>query len=233
MHSLGRGGGSAHSMMLTLVATTFVFLASLAVARGGDEIGDGIPGTPLAVSGIPIALEDSGRYGLGFWSFDEPDTHGHHGSDSAIRAWLGEQCLAFRYHRHGAVGYGSLGYGGHGLDSGFYGFGLSFHLGYGYGGQSLGAGADGGEPYYGGTGYPPFGQPFPGVVGPLTVDRPVVSESDPGELGYSLDYGLYTGALPYPETLFAPYVDAAAATGTSTPPSASPPTPSPAPTRLP
>ena len=227
-----RSGGTAHSMSIAMVAGILVFHASSAVVRGGDQIADDAPGTPLAVTGIPIALEEAGYYGLGYWSFDAPATHGHGGSDSAIRAWLREQCLAIRYCRHGALGYGSLGYGGHGLDSGFYGFGLSFHRGYGYGGQSLGVGADGGDPYYGGTGYPPFGQPFPGVVGPLVVHPPVVSESDPGEPGYSLDYGPYTGALPYPETLFAPYVDAAAA-GSYAQPSAAPPAPSPAPDRRP
>src|SRR6516164_5664685 len=41
---------------------------------------------------------------------------------------------------------GTLGYGGYGLYPGFSGFGLSFHLGYGYGGYALGVGAEGGYP---------------------------------------------------------------------------------------
>ena len=49
---------------------------------------------------------------------------------------------------------GTLGYGEPGLYPGVQGFGLGFHLGYGYGGDSLGVGADGGYPYYGGPGYP-------------------------------------------------------------------------------
>ena len=39
---------------------------------------------------------------------------------------------------------GTLGYGPPGLHPGYYGFGLSFHRGYGYGGNALGVGAEGG-----------------------------------------------------------------------------------------
>jgi hypothetical protein len=234
MQLLVRGGGRAHSISLTLVATTFAFFASTTISRGGDVTDDGVYATPLAVTGIPIALEDNSRYGLDYWSFYPRDQHGHHHGESAIHAWLREQCLAFQFHRpHGALGYGSLGYGGYGLDPGYYGFGLSFHLGYGYGKHSLGVGADGGDPFYGGTGYPAFGHPFPGVVGPLVVDQPVVAESAPGELGYAGEYGPYTGAIPYPETLFAPYTSAAATTGRETGPSPAPPAPTAAPPRVP
>jgi hypothetical protein len=134
------------------------------------------------------------------------------------------------------LGMGDLGYGPPGLHSGFAGFGLGFHRGYGYGGDGLGVGAHGGYPFYGGPGYPHvdptlrrFGanRPFPyyggpgddchgptqryAPTGPLAVDQPVVKIDDP----YAQDYGSYSGAIPYPETLFAPYAAAAAATGSS------------------
>jgi hypothetical protein len=139
----------------------------------------------------------------------------------------------------GGPGYGTLGYGGPGLYPGFPGFGLSYHPGYGYGGSGLGVGAFGGYPYYGGPGYPHdeprlrrFGKiaPFPYYggpgypcygapnffqgVGPLVVDRPVAIEGGGRrDLGYAGDYGPFTGALPYPESFFAPYTAEAGATG--------------------
>src|SRR5262249_5358784 len=107
---------------------------------------------------------------------------------------------------HHETGAGTLGYGGPGLYPGFYGFGLGYCLGYGYGGKALGVGADGGYPFYGGPGYPhcepllrrlkhitPFpyyggpGYPTPdhpnfyGATGPLVGDQPVVTiGGDPG-----------------------------------------------------
>jgi hypothetical protein len=141
---------------------------------------------------------------------------------------------------HGSLVYGTLGSGGSGLDPRFYGFGLSYHLGYGYGGSGLGVGANGGYPYYGGPGYPhpwprlrrfcgisPFlfdgGPGYPsqdhpnyfGEIGQLVVDREVAIESDIPELGSTRDYGCFTGAIPYPETFFAPYATAAAASGSA------------------
>lgn len=91
--------------------------------------------------------------------------------------------------------------------AGFQGFGLGYHLGYGYGGHGLGVGPFGGYPRYGGPGYP---CPDPRVmyrpVGPLTPNPSVVIE---GNNRFGRDdvmwYGQYTGAIPYPETLFAPY----------------------------
>jgi hypothetical protein len=222
MDSLMRGDVRACSTSRVLTVSIFALICSFSVARGGDEIGDGSSGTALAVTGIPIARENSALYGLGYWSFSEPHALG--GSDHAMLAWLREQCLALRTHGHGGLGYGTLGYGECCLLSGYYGFGLSFHLGYGYGGRGLGVGADGGYPYYGGVGYPAFGIPYDAsVIGRLAVDQPVVSESEPGELGYSGDYGSYTGAIPYPETLFAPYASAAATRGSSAAPNPSAP----------
>lgn len=143
-------------------------------------------------------------------------------------------------------GYGTLGYGGPGYYPGFQGFGLGYHKGYGYGGSALGVGAEGGYPYYAGSGYPgvtpplrrfgpitPFrfnggpGYPnscYPNVfaaVGPLGVDPPVVLQAD----GHEQDFGSFTGALPYPESRFAPYTKDAAtgAPGESNPPDASAP----------
>jgi hypothetical protein len=217
MDSLVRGGGKAHSTALALALAMIVFRGSLAFARGGAETDDGVYGTPLAVTGIPVARENSPLYGLGLWGPYGPGKGGHGGwGDSALRAWLWEQGLACRTHGHGGLGYGTLGYGGIGLYPGFYGFGLSYHLGYGYGGRGLGVGADGGYPYYRGPGYPSFGDAhYSGGIGPLVVDRPVALEFDRREPGYAGDYGPFTGALPYPETLFAPYVAEAAATGSS------------------
>jgi membrane-associated protease RseP (regulator of RpoE activity) len=43
------------------------------------------------------------------------------------------------------------------------------------------------------------------------VDRPVVTPRDArGELAYDGDFGAFTGALPYPETLFAPFTASSA-----------------------
>jgi hypothetical protein len=77
--------------------------------------------------------------------------------------------------------------------------------------------------YFGGPGYPIFGwSNFFQDIGGLVVDKPVVSIGEPGEFGYvgvngeknpGADFGQFTGALPYPETYFAP--NAAAAAGSS------------------
>jgi hypothetical protein len=147
------------------------------------------------------------------------------------------------HHGHHESGLGTLGYGGSWLYPGYQGFGLSFHRGYGYGGDALGVGAFGGYPIYGGPGYPHplpqhwrqcgiepifyYGGPsdpsqryplFFERVGPLFADVDVVSVSDRNAQGYTSDFGPFTGTLPYPETLFAPYAAAAAATGSSTSP---------------
>ncbi len=142
------------------------------------------------------------------------------------------------------------GYGGDGPYPGFLGFGLSYHLGYGYGGYGLGVGNHGGYPYYGGRGYP-HGEPClqrfgkisrlpyyggPGYshdghsnyfegIGPLVVDRPVATVGENNDLSHVSDYGPFTGALPYPESLFAPYAAEAAGTGSSTGASSAEPSP--------
>jgi hypothetical protein len=138
---------------------------------------------------------------------------------------------------HHATGAGTLGYGGPGVYPGFYGFGLCYHPGYGYGGSALGVGADGGYPFYGGPGYPhpapplrrfarllpflyngsgPLAYDYPQSVeniGPLVANRPVMPGSDRPDLGsgypHNGDFGPFTGAFPYPEAYFAPYTTAA------------------------
>ncbi len=149
---------------------------------------------------------------------------------------------------------GTLGYGPPGLYPGFQGFGLGYHLGYGYGGDALGVGAEGGYPLYGGPGYPhpwpglnrlcginPFpyfggpGYPTPeqphyfGGIGPLVPDRPVVIIAiDPRKPCSPSDYGPYTGAVPDAEVRFAPFT-AQAAAGVSTMREVSPTIPAPMP----
>ncbi len=50
--------------------------------------------------------------------------------------------------------FGTLGYGAAGLYPGFQGFGLGYHLGYGYGGDALGVGAEGDTPSTGALAIP-------------------------------------------------------------------------------
>jgi hypothetical protein len=142
-------------------------------------------------------------------------------------------------HGHPGPGAGTLGYGKPGVYPGFQGFGLGYHPGYGYGRGALGVGAEGGYPFYGGPGYPhpwptlrrlgpeqPFayyggpGGPTPehpkvfGPIGPLAPDNPVVKvELEPGVP--VLDYGCFTGVVPYPESTFAPYASVAVGGGSS------------------
>ena len=138
---------------------------------------------------------------------------------------------------HGPTSSGTLGYGAPGLYPGFQGFGLGYHLGYGYGGDALGVGAEGGYPFYGGPGYPhcaprlrriggisPFpyyggpGYPSPdhpnffGGFGPLVPDQPVVTiATDRGGPIEATDYGPFTGAAPDAEARFAAFTARAAA----------------------
>lgn len=120
----------------------------------------------------------------------------------------------------------------------FPGFGLSYHLGYGYGGNGVGAGSAGGYPFYGGPGYPrcepalqrfgkiarvPYygGPGYPRVgtsnfydaTGPLVARPPVLQVIDGQDpASQTSGYGGFTGTMPYPETLFAPYATAAGTT---------------------
>ena len=119
---------------------------------------------------------------------------------------------------HSVLVHGPLGYGPPGAHPGFYGFGLSFHPGYGYGGNGLGVGIDGGYPCYGGPGYPikygypHFAYPYYEGIGQLYYDPPVVLS----DLINAGDFGPYTGASIYAFT-HPTYTAEAAATGTITP----------------
>lgn len=156
---------------------------------------------------------------------------------AAYRAPHGK--LGTGLHEHqGRDGVGPLGYGPPGLHPGFQGFGIGYHLGYGYGGKGLGA-ANGGYPFYSGPGYPhPWPRlwrigginPFPHYRGPggptpdgpnyygevdgrLVVDQPVISTTG---ASYGPDvqtsFGQFTGALPYPDSAFAPFTSEASGT---------------------
>ncbi|MHB1562384.1 MAG: PDZ domain-containing protein [Isosphaeraceae bacterium] len=119
---------------------------------------------------------------------------------------------------HAVLTQGTLSYGPPGLHPGFYGFGLSYHPGYGYGGNGLGVGTCGGNPFYGGPGYPSeygypkFACPYYEGIGQLYFDPPVVATDfeNPG------DFGPYTGASDYAYT-HPTYTAEAAATGSSIP----------------
>lgn len=90
-------------------------------------------------------------------------------------------------------------------------------------------------PFYGGPGT--LGGPylnFFGEPGRLVINEDVAGEGDRsdnsavggygygvGSAGYS-DYGMFSGALPYPESYFAPYTAAAAAVGSAAPLPAAP-----------
>jgi hypothetical protein len=77
--------------------------------------------------------------------------------------------------------------------------------------------------YYGGPEYPcddDFNY-YRGIGG-LAIEKPVVTIGEPGDFGYvnengdvapGRDFGPFTGAIPYPETFFAPYTSTAATTG--------------------
>jgi hypothetical protein len=131
--------------------------------------------------------------------------------------------------------------GGTGVEPGFQGFGLSCHLGYGYGGDALGVTPNGGYPFYGGPGYPHSGpclrrfgriSPYPYFagpgypsaehphffegVGPLIVNPPILPvEGGPHDFGSTGGFGPFSGTLPYPESFFAPFTAAAVKSGSS------------------
>jgi hypothetical protein len=128
-----------------------------------------------------------------------------------------------------------------GQSAGYYGFGLGYHLGNGYGGDALGVHPDGGYPFYGGPGYPAcdpplrrFGHinPFPynggpgypspafpnafGGTGPLVPDQPVVTLVGNGyDGGIPSGFGPYTGGVPDAEAMFASSTIAASAAGSA------------------
>ena len=179
----------------------------------------------------------------GYWMVSGLSARGQNGFDQTCLApECQKPCSLHDGPVNGTQSLGTLGYGGPGLYPGFQGFGLGYHLGYGYGGSALGVGATGGYPFYGGPGYchpwprlrrlggiTPFpyyggpGYPTPdhpeyyGAVGPLVNEPPVITiGGDGNEPSSTSDYGSFTGVLPYPETLFAPFTSAAASGAMST-----------------
>jgi hypothetical protein len=180
---------------------------------------------------------------LGFLTWVQPACAAQDIADQVVDTSHDSVVTASGHHTHGDDGesYGTLGYGPPGVYSGFQGFGLSFHLGYGYGGSGLGVGSGGGYPFYGGPGYvhpaPTLNRcgrelpitPYDGPgeplnyrqVGPLIVTDRVATIGNGHEFGYTGDFGTFTGALPYPESFFAPYTAAAASGGLAAGPSSS------------
>ena len=156
----------------------------------------------------------------------------------ALAAWSwSDSAIAGDHSPDRVEGAGPLGYGAPGIYPGFQGFGLGYHLGYGYGGRALGT-PDGGYPFYGGPGYlhpgpclrrigginpfPHFGGPgfptpdrpfFYGETGPLVVDQPVVSrDGGHNDPTVATSFGAFTGALPYSDAVFAGATSAASGT---------------------
>jgi hypothetical protein len=167
----------------------------------------------------------------GCWAVPGPTAMGQDGFDQTGQAPnCQEPCPGQFNPAKGGQSMGTLGYGRPGPYAGFQGFGLGYHLGYGYGGDALGVGATGGYPFYGGPGYchpwprlrrlggiTPFpyyggpGYPTPehpeyyGAVGGPLVNPPLVITigSDGNDPSYTSGYGSFTGVLPYPESYFA------------------------------
>jgi hypothetical protein len=183
---------------------------------------------------------------LGLWIAAHPLTAGEHEGSGVNHG--ARTCRACREGRHAAAvpAAGTVGYGPPGVYAGFQGFGLGYHPGYGYGGNALGVGAEGGYPFYGGPGYPHVSPrlrrlkrivPFPYFGGPgfpdpmhpnffepfgaLAPDKPVVTiENQGSDQG---GYGSYSGALPDPEARFAPFATDTARTTREKPGLPSPP----------
>jgi hypothetical protein len=121
--------------------------------------------------------------------------------------------FSLRWHKGYGYGKYALGVGAEG--------GYPFYAGPGYPHEPPHlnrCGPDAPWEYFGGPGYPIFGwtNSYQGIGG-LTVDKPVVGVGEPGDYGYvghngeinpGHDFGPFTGAIPYPETKFAPFAAA-------------------------
>jgi hypothetical protein len=80
-------------------------------------------------------------------------------------------------------------------------------------------------PYLGGPDFPILGWTnFYQDIGGLEITKPVVGIGEPGEFGYvgkngeygaGNDFGHFTGAIPYPETMFAPFAGESERRGSS------------------
>jgi hypothetical protein len=153
---------------------------------------------------------------------NEHHGHGRYGTlgYGGYGLYPGYQGFGLKYH----PGYG---YGGCALGVGAFG-GYPFYGGPGYPHDAPGLKPFCGIapfPYFGGPGYSSYGHPnFFDEPGQLVVNEPVAQENadlgDSDARGKRVDYpdtggyGIFTGMIPYPESLFAPYT-AAAATGSS------------------
>ena len=195
----------------------------LSLMRGGGR---------LPLRGFAVAL--------GLCLFAEPwvlagvDGHGDHGEGRFKHGHLGSGTLGwepyglypglygFSLRWHPGYGYGryALGVGADG--------GYPFYGGPGYPHEPPALRRFGparpfayyGGPEFRGPDCPNFFMP----VGPLVISKPVVTIGEPGDFGYvnasgdvypGHDFGSYTGAIPYPESYFAPYASEAAMTGSS------------------
>ena len=120
---------------------------------------------------------------LGFWVFSDSSAMAQDGGCVVTGQGREDDKGNKGPHVHGRSGYGTLGYGAPGLYPGFHGFGLGYHLGYGYGGDALGVGADGGYPLYGGPGYPhcePRLRRIGGITPfPITAARAILPPTTP------------------------------------------------------
>jgi hypothetical protein len=179
---------------------------------------------------------------------DDGDSHdhnqgrfAHNNLDSGTLGWaeygLYPGLYGFSLRWHMGYGYGlyALGVGADG--------GYPFYAGPGYPHEPPHLNRCGPEApyaYFGGPDDTLFGGAnFYEPAGGLTVSKPVVGIGKPGDFGYvgkngernpGADFGSFTGAIPYPETQFAPYASAAATTGSSDTegppkPTTAPPTP--------
>jgi hypothetical protein len=194
-------------------------------------------GSRRRVPGLALVLA------AGAWMVSGPSAMGQDGIDQTRQALdCQKPCPVHDKPEDGAPSAGMPGCGKPGLSPGFQGFGLGYHLGYGYGGDAQGVGATGGYPFYGGPGYchpwprlrrlgsiTPFpyyggpGYPTPehpeyyGAVGPL-MNPPLVITigSDGNDPSYTSGYGAFTGVLPYPEAYFARSTAEAASGAAST-----------------
>jgi PDZ domain len=171
-----------------------------------------MPQPEPAVAGLPALSHDhfgdgSGTVGSSLiWQGQLPHGHSRYeDGDGVVGGPIGPigHLNTVSPHKNAVLVNGTLGYGPPGLHPGFYGFGLAFHSGYGYGGNGLGVGTQGGYPCYGGPGYPfrygyPIFTPSPFFegIGQLYYDPPVVI-SDMMNAG---DFGPYTGASAYAYT---------------------------------
>jgi hypothetical protein len=97
---------------------------------------------------------------------------------------------------------GTLGYGPPGVYPGFQGFGLGYHLGYGYGGDALGPEADGGYPFYCGPGYPTAtrvsGDAGGSIRFPITAARAIPRPTTPITSGASPHWWSTSRSSPSP-----------------------------------